>query len=481
MQTQKHKNQDDKNGVSKKTVSKPKNKSDNHFQFTSFRSESVTQRKFQDAANNYPKATQLKAFQSIANKALTDKQPLHTIQRKENKTGLPDNLKSGIEQLSGYTMDDVKVHYNSDKPAQLNAHAYAQGTDIHIASGQEKHLAHESWHVVQQKQGRVKPTTQLKDKTPINDASELELEADVMGARALQLKTTENFNRLTTSNSSSHTLIQRMVQVGKVDNDGNEKNTNIKRSVLVAAVNKGIKQQIIPSAYTRNRGGTRVLNDAGTLAITKLMEVYSKITIHLKDFMSLVHQASQDLHMLANGNENLIGIGHQHSEFTYKKNLANRDQKDVTFKSGLKKDNQRVYRTMTLNDWENSHISGHGGSIGQAMHYFNLGKAAQASNADRTPDLLVEFTFAGKDLSELVTDIQGGGEGAHSTADSLGGKTEQNTAFGIADNIFSVDLKNAFGFLSKTTVTAKVLASTNGILPDETKKGMNAAWAKRPG
>jgi len=51
------------------------------------------------------------------------------------------------------------VHYNSDKPAQLQAHAYAQGTDIHLASGQEKHLPHEAWHVVQQKQGRVKPTT----------------------------------------------------------------------------------------------------------------------------------------------------------------------------------------------------------------------------------------------------------------------------------------------------------------------------------
>jgi len=51
------------------------------------------------------------------------------IQRKNN-TGLPDNLKSGIENLSGYSMDDVKVHYNSSKPAQLQAHAYAQGTDI---------------------------------------------------------------------------------------------------------------------------------------------------------------------------------------------------------------------------------------------------------------------------------------------------------------------------------------------------------------
>ena len=54
-----------------------------------------------------------------------------------NNTGLPDNLKTGVEQLSGMSLDDVKVHYNSDKPAQLQAHAYAQGTDIHLASGQE--------------------------------------------------------------------------------------------------------------------------------------------------------------------------------------------------------------------------------------------------------------------------------------------------------------------------------------------------------
>ena len=78
-----------------------------------------------------------------------------TVQKQEakaeNKTGLPDNLKSGIENLSGVDISDVNVHYNSDKPAQLNAHAYAQGTDIHVAPGQEKHLAHEAWHTVQQK------------------------------------------------------------------------------------------------------------------------------------------------------------------------------------------------------------------------------------------------------------------------------------------------------------------------------------------
>lgn len=116
-----------------------------------------------------------------------------TVQKKDqkpaNKTGLPENLKSGIENLSGVSLDDVKVHYNSAKPAQLQAHAYAQGTDIHMAPGQEKHLPHEAWHVVQQKQGRVKPTLQMMGKVNVNDDEVLEKEADVMGKRALQLKT----------------------------------------------------------------------------------------------------------------------------------------------------------------------------------------------------------------------------------------------------------------------------------------------------
>lgn len=105
---------------------------------------------------------------------------------KENNTGMPEHLKSGIENLSGVSMDGVKVNYNSEKPAQIQAHAYAQGTDIHVATGQEKHLPHEAWHVVQQKQGRVQPTMQMKNKVNVNDDKELEHEADVMGVKAFQ-------------------------------------------------------------------------------------------------------------------------------------------------------------------------------------------------------------------------------------------------------------------------------------------------------
>jgi hypothetical protein len=103
-----------------------------------------------------------------------------------NQKGLPNQLKTGVEALSGYSMDDVKVHYNSAAPAQFQALAYAKGIDIHIGPGQEKHLPHEAWHVVQQKQGRVKPTRQLKGSIGVNDDQRLEKEADVMGAKAMQ-------------------------------------------------------------------------------------------------------------------------------------------------------------------------------------------------------------------------------------------------------------------------------------------------------
>ena len=163
--------------------------------FEDNRPEAVAQRKVQELADisQNPQFMQLK---SLSEKQIST---IHyPIQTKVNKTGLPDNLKSGIENLSGYSMDDVRVHYNSDKPAQLQAHAYAQGTDIHIASGQEKYLPHEAWHVVQQKQGRVKPTMQMKGNLNINDDAGLEKEEDVMGDQSMQRK-----------NNYSKTIVQQ--------------------------------------------------------------------------------------------------------------------------------------------------------------------------------------------------------------------------------------------------------------------------------
>jgi hypothetical protein len=180
------------------------------YQFVDKRPEADIQRKLQDKANKSQQVLQYKAFEQMpkhspkaeeaANFGLDVKsnfiQEDQPIQKKENKTGLPDDLKSGMEDLSGISLNDVKVHRNSDRPAQFQADAYAQGTDIHISPGHERELPHEAWHVVQQKQGRVKPTKQLMSQgaTPstakenavnINDDAGLEQEADALGMKAL--------------------------------------------------------------------------------------------------------------------------------------------------------------------------------------------------------------------------------------------------------------------------------------------------------
>ena len=209
------------------SVAQMQTSSEPTFEFQDTRPDGVAQMKLKEMANNSSQVSQLQSFQEMANNSSQTKQVAQlqamadtysaqqypTIQRQENNTGLPDTLKSGMENLSGLSMDDVKVHRNSVKPAQLNAHAYAQGTDIHLGSGQEKHLPHELGHVVQQKEGRVKPTKQLKGKTNINDDSGLEKEADTMGAKAASFKNDSNDDGLSSENiiqkKSALTIVQR--------------------------------------------------------------------------------------------------------------------------------------------------------------------------------------------------------------------------------------------------------------------------------
>lgn len=103
-------------------------------------------------------------------------------------SGLPDNLQAGIQGLSGLDVSGIRVRYNSPEPAQVNALAFTRGNEIHLGAGQEKHLPHEAWHAVQQRQDRVRPTRRLSSGIPVNDSPALEKEADIMGARALQFK-----------------------------------------------------------------------------------------------------------------------------------------------------------------------------------------------------------------------------------------------------------------------------------------------------
>lgn len=220
------------------------------FQFVDNRPEAATQRMLQEIASDSPQTKRAAQLQVLVDN-YTAEQP-RPIQKKVNNTGLPDNLKSGIENLSGYSMDDVKVHYNSDKPAQLQAHAYAQGTNIHLAPGQEKHLPHEAWHVIQQKQGRVKPTMQLKGIVNINDDASLEKEADLMGNKALQ--NTYLSNTIAPKDKSIiKPSIQRkkidelVVAIGAVMDEG-----KLKKEQIIAGLKKLPKQDIDDPNFPRS-------------------------------------------------------------------------------------------------------------------------------------------------------------------------------------------------------------------------------------
>lgn len=106
------------------------------------------------------------------------------VAQAQNRTGLPDDLKAGVETLSGLSLNDVQVHYNSSRPTKYEAHAYTQGSEIYVSPGKEKYVPHEAWHVIQQKQGRVRPTMHLKG-TAVSEDTVLEQEADTMGQKAL--------------------------------------------------------------------------------------------------------------------------------------------------------------------------------------------------------------------------------------------------------------------------------------------------------
>ena len=139
------KSQGNKNQPGAPKISQIQRDEDSSSQFVDNRPETDIQKKLQDKANNSFQVSQLRAFEQMVNTSqqsepsanfqadttINSIQPDQLVQEKDNKKELPENLKTGIKNLSGYPLDDVKVHRNSEKPAQLQALVHAQGTDIH--------------------------------------------------------------------------------------------------------------------------------------------------------------------------------------------------------------------------------------------------------------------------------------------------------------------------------------------------------------
>lgn len=125
-----------------------------------------------------------KAIKPYRGSYIVDNRSSLPIQKKDSSnSGIDDQTKTVFEQLSGHSFSDVKVHYNSDKPNKIGAHGFAQGTQVYLAPGQNRHLHHELWHVAQQKSGRVTANLSMNHLS-INTDKSLEKEADQMGELA---------------------------------------------------------------------------------------------------------------------------------------------------------------------------------------------------------------------------------------------------------------------------------------------------------
>ncbi|MCB9234973.1 MAG: DUF4157 domain-containing protein [Bacteroidia bacterium] len=121
------------------------------------------------------------------------------VQRKESsENGLPENVQGKMENSLGSDFSNVNIHENSNSASDMGALAYTQGNDVHFAPGQFKPdtrsgqelIGHELTHVVQQREGNIKPTTEVNGQGVNNDKG-LEAEADSMGAKAARGEATQ--------------------------------------------------------------------------------------------------------------------------------------------------------------------------------------------------------------------------------------------------------------------------------------------------
>ena len=153
-----------------------------------------------------------------------------------NLTGIPTQMKMDFEQRSGLSFDDVRVHYNSDKPRKIGALAYTQGTQVHIGPGQERHLRHELGHVVQQKTKQILHT-KIMNGLFVNDDRGLEAEAErYSGSKAIAGK---NDNRVYTSSPVVQGLFVPEKILAEIGALSDSRNPNI--STLISLVRTHIR------------------------------------------------------------------------------------------------------------------------------------------------------------------------------------------------------------------------------------------------
>jgi hypothetical protein len=166
---------------------------------------------------------------------------------------LPASVQMKMESSFGHDFSDVNIHANSTKASALGANAYAQGTDLHFASGKynpqssagQKLIGHELTHVVQQRQGKVSPTETRKGVSVNTDAS-LESEADKMGDKAASHASTNTGSVVQGKfNSSSSAPVQMDEASGTVSEEDMKELLSQQEKQYIEAVSPGSMDDVL--------------------------------------------------------------------------------------------------------------------------------------------------------------------------------------------------------------------------------------------
>ncbi|WP_051312902.1 eCIS core domain-containing protein [Sporocytophaga myxococcoides] len=187
---------------------------------------------------------------------------------------MPLPVQRKMESSFGEDFSDVNIHTNSSQSIDLNAHAFAKGSDIHFAPGMfnpesqkgQELLGHELTHVLQQREGRVQPTVQKKG-VNINDDEGLEKEADEMGEKAAKGYLVGSAGSSTEDNSISGTI-----QKSEDDDPINEKIKSYNEEITEASLLYGIPEGQIQLLIAQCSKGEKDFADGQSFGLLGLTE-----------------------------------------------------------------------------------------------------------------------------------------------------------------------------------------------------------------
>ncbi|WP_292736123.1 DUF4157 domain-containing protein [Nostoc sp. JL31] len=386
------------------------------------------------------------------------------------------SIREPMEQAFGADFSGVRVHTDSQAD-QLNqsiqAKAFTTAQDVFFRQGAyqpgsrggQELLAHELTHVVQQGGGNgIQPLLDKDANRPIEEAIQQKEVAQPKLLHEARSKPTAAQNLKLAPSAASYfaPVIQREILIG--DTRYKPYNEQLLGDIYNLArpyINQWGKMDEI---FQRNsKSATRIaknnyLDQDGESVnglrndMRAMLRKYNGIKA-FDNNQDLARQVVQDVKLRLLGMENVIGVDHQDGQF------SEANDEPTVGRTGKTK-TLRIYRTMSAANWNNytqsndlgNILYGHGGSLGQAMHYFAMSKR------DAKDDVLVEFEFSNKAQNLMnYTQISRGGEGGAPRDNKLTGKSEQNDIMGLDQSIFSVNLHKSKDLIKQLNPQVKLI------------------------